>query len=128
MGNIDVGFHSAYILNYIIQIYAFGDSHDFLLFVFVPILLLLSSKKGQLIRYIWYMLDRAQDSTPFEVVVLDGVKQFEFRYLDAQQEWQSSWPNELGPNPDKSPPRAVEVIVETEEFGQIKRKFRVPGA
>lgn len=51
-----------------------------------------SIKDEKLIRTIWYVLDRAQDSQHYDTVLLDDVKNLEFRYLDANGEWQRSWP------------------------------------
>lgn len=51
-----------------------------------------SIKEEKLIRTIWYALDRAQDSEHFDTVLLDDVKNLEFRYLDPNGEWQRSWP------------------------------------
>jgi general secretion pathway protein J len=85
-------------------------------------------REEQLIRAAWYMLDRAQDSKPFESELMSGVKTFEVRYMNKSHEWVSSWPDELiGSKPDRSPPLAVEVNIETEDFGRITRLFRVPG-
>lgn len=82
----------------------------------------------KLLRVLWYMLDRAQDSTPFESVLMSGVKQLEFRYMDKGQEWKTSWPDDSsGTGADRSPPRAVEVSIESDTFGRVTRLFRVPG-
>lgn len=85
-------------------------------------------RDGKLIRYLWYMLDRAQDSVPFDMELMGGVKEYEFRYMDKGQEWHTSWPDNLNSaKPDRSPPRAVEVSISTEDFGRITRRFQVPG-
>ena len=84
-------------------------------------------RDDKLYRYMWYMLDRAQDSEPFEVEVLDNIKEVTITYIDKQQEPHQGWPDTLGSEPDKSPPRAVVVEIEMEGFGKVKRMFRVPG-
>ena len=82
----------------------------------------------KLIRAVWYMLDRAQDSKPFESELMSGVKSFEMRYMNKGHEWVGSWPDALiGTKPDRSPPLAVEVNIDTKAFGKITRLFRVPG-
>ena len=47
-----------------------------------------SLKDEKLIRSLWYVLDRAQDSERYDIVLLDDVKNLEFRYLDDKKEWQ----------------------------------------
>ncbi len=95
-----------------------------------------SVRENQLIRFYWNVLDRAQDSKPLEVVLLDGVERMELRFLSAtvagqdqgQQQWVDDWPgNALGVQPSENPPLAVEVTLETEAEGRISRLFRVPG-
>jgi general secretion pathway protein J len=97
-----------------------------------------SVRENQLIRSYWNVLDRAQDSKPLEVVLLDGVNRMELRFLSAKgaaqntgqekQEWVDDWPGSaLGIQPSEDPPLAVEVILETEAEGRISRLFRVPG-
>jgi general secretion pathway protein J len=82
----------------------------------------------KLIRAIWYMLDRAQDSKPYESELMSGVKAFEVRYMNKGHEWVTGWPDALlGEKPDLSPPLAVEVNIDTKAFGKITRLFRVPG-
>ena len=99
-----------------------------------------SLRDNQLIRFYWNVLDRAQDSKPMEVVLLDGVTRMDLRFLSGagsgqgsgqnqgQQQWVDSWPgNALGIQPSDDPPLAVEVTLETEAEGRITRLFRVPG-
>lgn len=87
----------------------------------------------KLIRAIWYMLDRSQDSKPYESELMSGVKDFEMRYMNKSHEWVSGWPDDLsgsgpGNKPDLSPPLAVEVTIESKVFGKITRVFSLPGA
>lgn len=97
-----------------------------------------SVRENQLIRFYWNVLDRAQDSKPLEVVLLDGVNRMELRFMSGsgsaqksgqgKQEWTDAWPSSaLGTQPSDDPPLAVEVILETEAEGRISRLFRVPG-
>ncbi|HEY5604680.1 MAG TPA: type II secretion system minor pseudopilin GspJ [Gammaproteobacteria bacterium] len=81
----------------------------------------------KLVRTYWWMLDRAEDSKPYENILLDGVKGMEIRYLGADDEWRSSWP-ELSTTGGASPqviPRAIEVNVDTKQYGKISRLLRV---
>jgi len=89
-------------------------------------------KEHKLIRAYWRVLDRAEDSKAYETVLLEGVAAVEIRYLGAGDEWTTSWPPDttaLGTAaPTSQPsslPRAVEVNLETDQFGKITRLFRV---
>lgn len=85
-------------------------------------------RDGNLLRVYWAVLDRAEDSQPLESVLLDGVEKLELRFLNEAGQWQDSWPSRLlGQPTDVSPPRAVEVTLETKAEGRITRLFRVPG-
>ncbi len=83
-------------------------------------------REGKLIRAYWNVLDRAQDSQPLESELLDGVDKLELRFLNDKGQWQDSWPRgQLGGAPSLTPPRAVEVTLETQAEGRITRLFRV---
>lgn len=85
-------------------------------------------RDGNLLRVYWAVLDRAQDSQPLESVLLDGVEKLELRFLSETGQWQDSWPSSLlGQATSVTPPRAVEVTLETKAEGRITRLFRVPG-
>jgi general secretion pathway protein J len=85
-------------------------------------------REGKLIRIYWNVLDRAQDSKPLESVLLDGVDKLELRFLTTGNKWQASWPSsQLGGVASTTPPRVVEVTLETAAEGRITRLFRVPG-
>ncbi len=84
----------------------------------------------QLMRASWQVLDRAQDSEAVAGPLFAGVEAVEFSYLDGRLEWQSEWParnlsSQNAPTPGL--PRAIELTVETEQWGEIKRLFRVTG-
>ncbi|MCI0504609.1 MAG: type II secretion system minor pseudopilin GspJ [Gammaproteobacteria bacterium] len=82
----------------------------------------------QLVRVYWRSLDRAEDSKPYENILLDGVKGMEIRYLGADEEWRTSWPAEMPTAAGAIPeliPRAIEVNVDTKQFGKISRLLRV---
>lgn len=79
--------------------------------------------EGQLIRYSWRVLDRAQDSEPQKHRLLDGVEGLSLRFLDGQQQWHSSWPPIA--NETESLPIGIEMIMELEKEGEIRRLFRI---
>ncbi len=99
-----------------------------------------SLKDEKLIRSLWYVLDRAQDSERYDIVLLDDVKNLEIRYLDDKKEWQRSWPplNTSGfgqaqtqpqnqPPAAPEPPRGIVMEIDTKSFGKMERWFHLPG-
>jgi len=84
-------------------------------------------REKKLLRAYWRVLDRAEDSKPYEQPLLEGVTGVEIRYLTSDNEWQTSWPptaSSLNAAP-ATLPHAVEVNVETRQFGKITRLLRV---
>ncbi|MBI2383435.1 MAG: type II secretion system minor pseudopilin GspJ [Gammaproteobacteria bacterium] len=84
-------------------------------------------EEKKLIRASWRVLDRAQDSQPVETVLLDRVQEASWRFLDAQREWQTSWPPEAqtGRNAASAPPLAIELNLKTEDWGELVLLFRI---
>jgi general secretion pathway protein J len=81
-----------------------------------------------LLRLSWPVLDRAQDTAAHESSLLEGVEDLKLRYLTQEGEWLSQWPAEAelsttGP----VLPRAVEVTMELEHWGSLRRIYRVAG-
>lgn len=89
-----------------------------------------SLEDQQLVRHSWLVLDRAQDSEPLHQLLAGDITGFSLRYLDGNNSWQEQWPVD---NPGADPetvilklPRAVEVTLEHEYFGEIRWLFRMP--
>jgi general secretion pathway protein J len=83
----------------------------------------------RLSRDYWVMLDRTLDQQPVSVVLLNRVKGVTFRYMDANRSWQQQWPPLGYSDSDASSlrPIAVEVTLDLEDWGEIKRLIEVPG-
>jgi general secretion pathway protein J len=80
-------------------------------------------------RDYWRVLDRTQTSEPVRVKLLTGVRSVTFRFLSPSQEWVERWP-QLGGNPldqERLRPAAVEVTLDLEDWGQIRRVIEVAG-
>jgi general secretion pathway protein J len=93
-------------------------------------------KDKQLLRAYWLVLDRAQDSKPVQTVMLDKVKNVEWRFMDNAGKWQTQWPplSSTTTAPPTPPlvtlsqlPRAVEVTLELDDLGRLTRLFSAPG-
>jgi prepilin-type N-terminal cleavage/methylation domain-containing protein len=77
-------------------------------------------------------LDTVQGNKPVVQDLLTGVKGVQLRYLDANQSWQSQWPESTtiqnGSTVDwQSRPVAVEIIVQFKDWGPIRRLVEVSG-
>lgn len=81
---------------------------------------------GELIRMSWRVLDQAQDSKPVETVLLDGVEEARWQYLDDNRQWQNRWPLEAVDQVDAEvwPPLAVELTLDTKDLGELRFLFR----
>lgn len=80
-------------------------------------------------RDYWRVLDRTQASEPVRFRLLTGVRAVSFRFLAPSQEWVDLWP-QPGGNPldqQRLRPAAVEVTLDLEDWGQIRRVIEVAG-
>lgn len=84
---------------------------------------------GELVRYTWSVLDRAQDSQPVRQSMTDAITGMEVRYLD-NKEWKTVW---TGVNdaalPGTAPtvlPKAIEITLEHKQYGELVWLFRMP--
>ena len=85
------------------------------------------SEDGKLFRYSWKVLDRAPDSEAYKQVMIDETTEFALRYLDTSSRWQENWPPIAQTGQlTAGLPRAVEVRLETKNFGQLVWLFRLP--
>lgn len=71
----------------------------------------------------WDHLDQAPASKPKVDVVVQGVREFNLRYLSLMMVWEKQWPGVTG-NP--SPPKGIEVEVVLNSGEKIKRVFGLP--
>lgn len=77
--------------------------------------------KQKLIRITWPVLDRAQDTEAMETAIVSNVESIEWRFLNNDSEWLSSWPEE-GEKTELYPlPKAVEITFEFQDWGKLKR-------
>ncbi len=76
---------------------------------------------GVLYRLVWPVLDRAPDTQPTKLPVLEHVERFEIRLLNANNEYVRSWPTEQ--QVLTALPRLTEVSLEIEGMGEVTRLF-----
>ena len=88
-------------------------------------------RDGRLWRLHWPVLDRGGLIEPREMLLLDRVRDFRARFLD-QDDWRDDWPPPPSSNDDRKPdpdrlPRAVEISLTLEDWGEITRLLPLPG-
>lgn len=84
-------------------------------------------EEDALVREYWPVLDRAQNSLPLRAVLLRSIKRFVVRYYDAEdKQWLEQWPP-LAPERKKDLPAVIEVLVESETLGEIRRLYGTVG-
>jgi len=84
---------------------------------------------GALYRDHWQVLDRTLANEAVTLELLDDVREFSLRYLDANRVWQEQWPP-LGTAPDlarRMRPVAIEIVLELEDWGRLTRLVEIPG-
>lgn len=91
-----------------------------------------SIENGALVRSYWPVLDATTPVAPIKRTLVDHVRRFSLRYLDAGRTWQSAWPPAaLGAAPAgqtlRLRPVAVEVTLELDDWGVLLRYIEVPG-
>ena len=84
-----------------------------------------------LLRVTWPVLDRSQSTPAQRRVLLRGLRSARLRYLDVTGEWLAQWPPPGSSLPaqrqQRLRPLAVEVTLDTLDFGPLVRIVEVPG-
>lgn len=83
-------------------------------------------EENTLYRLSWTVLDRDPESLPYEVELCTDITDLRFRFLDDQQEWHEQWPP-LEEAATTALPRGVELILELEDWGEIRRVYTLVG-
>jgi len=84
--------------------------------------------ENQLVRASWTALDRAQDTEPSLVVVLEQVEDIRWRFLQGN-DWRDAWPpaGASGATLDEVP-RAVEIVLTLKDLGEVRLLFSATNA
>jgi general secretion pathway protein J len=89
-------------------------------------------EKGVLMRQYYPVLDATEAALPVKRALIDQVKNFSLRFMDAGHNWQNGWPpitsgsGTAGAAP-RLRPVAVEVTIELEDWGVLVRHIEVAG-
>jgi general secretion pathway protein J len=78
----------------------------------------------------WPVLDRTLVTEPTRVKLLGKVRSVRFRFMNAAREWVDRWPVSDGTNlagSERLRPAAIEVDLELEDWGEIRRVIEVAG-
>ncbi|MCU0759914.1 MAG: type II secretion system minor pseudopilin GspJ [Steroidobacteraceae bacterium] len=89
-------------------------------------------ENGTLVRQAWPVLDRTQTTVATRRVLARDLRTVRFRYMDQSRQWLDQWPPPGAPlqQPGKASrlrPLAVEISLETADFGTVTRLVEVPG-
>jgi len=89
-------------------------------------------EKGVLTRQYYPVLDATEAAVPVKRALIDRVKNFSLRFMDAGHNWQSGWPPiTSGAGSATTAPRlrpvAVEVTIELDDWGVLVRHIEVAG-
>lgn len=86
-------------------------------------------RDGQLLRLSWPVLDRADGSEVQSSLLLDDIRELRLRYLDRAGQWHERWPPPGTPDTDLARlPRALELHLELDDWGELRRLFLLPEA
>lgn len=88
-----------------------------------------SIQERQLLRSAWMVLDRAQDTSPAVVALLDRVDGMALRFMDTLGAWHNQWPpenvNQNNKAVEQMLPRAIEINIDLADFGRITRVYPI---
>lgn len=90
-------------------------------------------ENGTLRREYWYVLDPTLSSTTAKRDLLTHVKSVTFQFMDLTHTWQAFWPpttvagGQALESSLRIRPIAVQVTIDTEDYGQLTRIFEVAG-
>jgi general secretion pathway protein J len=81
-------------------------------------------EEDRLLRRYWFVPDQTLGEEPVERELLGGVRDFRVRFF-APGGWLDEWPGQAGGDPAIRPV-AVEVTLELEDWGEVRRLVEVP--
>ena len=84
-------------------------------------------EEGRLIRYHWNVADHTLSNEVIGVTLLEDVDSVAFLFMQENGEWTEQWPplGRVGPTGLRLRPRAVQVVIELPDEGEISRLIEV---
>ncbi|MBL4682239.1 MAG: type II secretion system minor pseudopilin GspJ [Pseudomonadales bacterium] len=76
--------------------------------------------EGELKRYFWLVLDRAEDSPVIEQILLEDIEEFRINLTSVEGDTSDLWPNN---NSQSLLPLGAEVFIVSRSFGEIRQVF-----
>ncbi len=84
-------------------------------------------ENGTLRRDYWTVLDPTQSSKPVQRELLTHLKAVQIRFYSQGQTWGTQWPLSTRQQDYEARPVAVEITLDTENWGKIVRIIELPG-
>jgi general secretion pathway protein J len=86
-------------------------------------------EQDKLVRRHWTVTDPTLATEPVRRELIDRVRAIQVRYLAPSREWVDQWPplGTAGEQALRGRPLGVEVVIDLEDYGQIRRVVEVPG-
>jgi general secretion pathway protein J len=84
-------------------------------------------ENGTLRREYWTVLDPTLSNTTIKRDLLKHVKAVTFRYMNISRQWQDQWPPTAVESNSRMRPIAVEITLDTEDWGKVVRIVEVAG-
>lgn len=84
--------------------------------------------ENQLIRQYWTSIDQTIEQKPIQSILMNRVKSMSVKVVDAQRQLQSSWPITEAENANPPAAKAIEVILELEQWGEVRKLIELVDA
>jgi general secretion pathway protein J len=84
-------------------------------------------ENGTLRREYWTVLDATQASPTIKRDLISHLKSVSLRFMDPLKNWQNQWPAVVSQATVSSRPIAVEITLETEDWGKVVRVVEIAG-
>ncbi|MBD3647131.1 MAG: type II secretion system minor pseudopilin GspJ, partial [Pseudomonadales bacterium] len=78
---------------------------------------------GELIRYFWFVLDRAEDSRPIPQTIFEEVEDFRLYLVSEEGDRTDVWP---ALDAERPLPAAVEMVISFKDRGELRRLVPLP--
>ncbi len=80
----------------------------------------------KLIRKYWYHLDRFAEGNVSERQLIERIADMSLRFL-FQEQWLEQWPPPNAESKFDEMPKAIDIMLDLDDFGKVNRVFMVPG-